>query len=326
MSRCWDHAPPNGSGPQDVEPSRGVTCRLRPISWVGPSPPWCPRTRCDWRWPPISPRHSWSAASSSEPARCWTRSTRRATDPACAAPVARGRLVRLYVDLYAGQDAGWAEKTRAEVERAISIFEAADDQVGLATAWRVRCNADILALEFDAGLDAAERIITHANAAGDIRQQRRGAVAYSVCAVQGSTPVDQAIARCEDLIATVEGDRRTEAVVQGALAQLHAMNGDGCSGADRLYERARKARQAREERRERLDVAGLGPGGNDPRRPRRRRGEPAAGLRRAGRPRRDLPAVDDRRPALVRLRPRRPMGGSGGDRRGRPSDGRARRR
>ncbi len=147
------------------------------------------------------------------------------TDPACAAPVARGRLVRLYVDLYAGQDAGWAEKARAEVERAISIFEAADDQVGLATAWRVHCNADILALEFDAGLDAAERIITHANAAGDTRQQRRGAVAYSVCAVQGSTPVDQAIARCEDLIATVEGDRRTEAVVQGALAQLHAMNG-----------------------------------------------------------------------------------------------------
>lgn len=146
-------------------------------------------------------------------------------DPACAAPVARGRLVRLMVDLYAGHEEGWSERTYAEVERSSPIFEAVADHVGLATAWRARWNADVLALRFDAGFEAAERIIRHAALAADVRQQRRGAVAYAICAVQGPTPVDQAIDRCKELIAAVEGDRRTEAVVQGALAQLQAMTG-----------------------------------------------------------------------------------------------------
>ena len=146
-------------------------------------------------------------------------------DPTCRATIGRARLVRLLVDLSAGDDEGWSERTGAEVARSIPIFEETGDHVGLATAWRVRWNADVMALRFDAGFEAAERIIEHAELAADVRQQRRGAVAYAICAVQGSTPVGQAIARCMELLASVEGDRRTEAVVLGALAQLHAMEG-----------------------------------------------------------------------------------------------------
>ena len=146
-------------------------------------------------------------------------------DPACAATVARARLIRLLVELYAGSEESWLERAEAEVGRAIPVFEAARDDAGLATAWRVRCNADVQALRFDAGFDAAEEMIRHAEHADDIRQQRRGAVAYAICATQGPTPVDQAVTRCEELIAAVEGDRRTGAVLQGALAQLLAMQG-----------------------------------------------------------------------------------------------------
>jgi ATP/maltotriose-dependent transcriptional regulator MalT len=107
----------------------------------------------------------------------------------------------------------------------MATFEAAGNHVGLATAWRVTWNAQVMALQFDAGIEAGEQIVRHAAAAGDARQERRGAVAYAICAVQGPTAVAEGIARCEELIERVEGDRRTQAVVQLCLAQLLAMDG-----------------------------------------------------------------------------------------------------
>ena len=201
-------------------------------------------------------------------------------DPACAPSVARGRLVRLYVDLYAGHEEGWSDRTYAEVDRSGPIFEAAADHVGLATAWRVRWNADVLALRFDAGFEAAERIIRHAALAADIRQQRRGAVAYAICAVQGPTPVDQAIDRCKELIASVEGDRRTEAVVQGALAQLQAMVGAAGPARAAAADARANLDAARPERGRRIDIPRLRSGGDAAGRPRRRGGAAASRLRR----------------------------------------------
>ena len=39
------------------------------------------------------------------------------------------------------------------------------------------------------------------------------------------TPVDEAVARCEELAAAAAGDRRTEALVRNSLAQLYSMQG-----------------------------------------------------------------------------------------------------
>jgi ATP/maltotriose-dependent transcriptional regulator MalT len=145
---------------------------------------------------------------------------------------ARTQLILLLVDLSSGNEEGWLERAHREVARLLPVFEAAANHVGLATAWRVTWNAQVMALQFDAGFEAAEQIIRHATAAGDVRQQRRGAVAYAICAVQGPTLVPEGIARCEELIESVDGDRRTQAVVQLCLAQLLAMDGH--------FERARE--------------------------------------------------------------------------------------
>ncbi len=138
---------------------------------------------------------------------------------------ARAELVRLLVDLNSGVEEGWLERAQSAASRLMPTFEAARNHVGLATAWRVLWNARIMELRFDAGFDAAEEIIRNAELAGDIRQQRRGAIGYSTCAVEGPTHVSQGIARCEELLDAVEGDRRTQAVLQGALAQMQAMQG-----------------------------------------------------------------------------------------------------
>jgi tetratricopeptide (TPR) repeat protein len=44
--------------------------------------------------------------------------------------------------------------------------------------------------------------------------------------VLGTTPVPSALATCERALVEVEGDRRAEAIVSGAIAQLRAMQGD----------------------------------------------------------------------------------------------------
>ena len=156
-----------------------------------------------------------------------------APDAADANPteVARARLVRLLVDLYAGSDEGWAERVAAEIERSRPLFEGSGHHQGLATAARLRYTVEGSALRFDAATTAAEEIIAQATAASDIRQQRRGALGYAMAALHGPTPVVEGIARCDELVAAVDGDRRTQAVVQLCLAQLVAMGGD--------FERAR---------------------------------------------------------------------------------------
>jgi tetratricopeptide (TPR) repeat protein len=54
---------------------------------------------------------------------------------------------------------------------------------------------------------------------------RQGAIGYATAAVFGSTPVAEAVERCLKIAEQVSGDRRAEAIVSGALAQLHAMQG-----------------------------------------------------------------------------------------------------
>ncbi|HEU4862467.1 MAG TPA: tetratricopeptide repeat protein, partial [Candidatus Limnocylindria bacterium] len=164
---------------------------------------------------------------------------RMADDPACVTTLERARLVRLLVDLYAGNEEGWLERTRSAVGTAIPLFDAAGDHTGLTTAWRLRNLAHVTALEYDAGYEAAEQIITHAGAAGDMRQRRRGALAYSLSAVNSPAPVSEGIPRCEELIATVEGDRRSHAVIELCLGQLLAMDGQ-IDRARAMYADARR--------------------------------------------------------------------------------------
>jgi predicted ATPase/class 3 adenylate cyclase len=164
-----------------------------------------------------------------------------AEDPAAAEvnppAAARARLIHLLVDFYAGTDEDWSKRVSDETTRALSIFERTADEQGLATAWRLRYAVASLALRVDAAAEAAEHVIQHAEAASDIRQQRRGAVGYALSALHGPTPVADGLARCQTLIDMVEGDRRSHATIQLCLAQLTAMDGD-TDEARRLYREA----------------------------------------------------------------------------------------
>jgi class 3 adenylate cyclase/tetratricopeptide (TPR) repeat protein len=164
----------------------------------------------------------------------------RAPDAAIAneADVVRANLTQLMIDTYAGQEAAWSSRVSGEIEHAFDVFARSGHHVGMATAWRLRYALEGSAMRFDTAVHAAERVIEFADRAGDVRQGRRGAVAYAQSALHGPTPVAEAIRRCEDLITGIEGDRRSQAVVQLCLAQLVAMQGDTARARD-LYRSAR---------------------------------------------------------------------------------------
>jgi class 3 adenylate cyclase/tetratricopeptide (TPR) repeat protein len=138
---------------------------------------------------------------------------------------ARLEVTQMLIQLFAGVDAEHAV-TVDEVERLRQTFADLGDEGGGARASRVLLFLHGNAGRYDDSAAAAEEVIEQATSAGEDRLVRGGAAVYTTAAVLGSTPVDQAIARCESILERVKGARRSEAIVLGALAQLRAMIGD----------------------------------------------------------------------------------------------------
>ena len=134
-------------------------------------------------------------------------------------------LVRLLLQQYSTEEGGWSAKALESVERTIPIFERNDDNAGLALAARIKIGIHNTVNDFSESATAAEEVIRYARLAGDPRLERRGSVGYAQAALFGPTPVDEAVARCEELVAAAVGDRRTEALVQNSLSQLYSMQG-----------------------------------------------------------------------------------------------------
>ncbi|HET6380906.1 MAG TPA: adenylate/guanylate cyclase domain-containing protein [candidate division Zixibacteria bacterium] len=156
-----------------------------------------------------------------------------------AAGEARAELAQLLLKLYAAEEEDWSEAAIDAVKRAMPVFAAAEQHEGLAQAARVEALVHGSANRFADAAAAAERMVDEARTAGSARLERRGAVVYAQSALFGPTPVPDAIRRCEELLATVRGDRRSEALVRSPLALLYAMTGQ-FDRARTTYAEARK--------------------------------------------------------------------------------------
>jgi class 3 adenylate cyclase/tetratricopeptide (TPR) repeat protein len=134
-------------------------------------------------------------------------------------------LVRLLVQLRAGAPVDWREQVLVETEAAIEIFEGEGDDAGLIKAWRLLTWAHGIACRYGDAAQAAERAFDYACRAGDKRQQSRIATAYPMAAFLGPTPVEEAVARSQEYLERVSGDRSAEATVLSQLACLRALGG-----------------------------------------------------------------------------------------------------
>ncbi len=147
---------------------------------------------------------------------------------------AQANLVRLLVQSYSGESDDWSGRVAEEVERALPIFERADDVAGMMQAWRLRAGLNGTAGRYAEAALAQEEVIRYVARTGNRRAETRAAAGLSISLLYGPTPVPEAIRRCDELVRRTSSDRRTVALMDAQLAQLHAMLGE-FDTARRLY-------------------------------------------------------------------------------------------
>jgi class 3 adenylate cyclase len=109
--------------------------------------------------------------------------------------------------------------------RAIGAF-GPDDDAGLARAWRRVAHAHFAKGAYGATVEAAERALAHARAAGDRFQEGRIADLLCTSLLYGPTPAGEAVGRCEHMLAEAHANQVMSANIAAALAGLLAMRGE----------------------------------------------------------------------------------------------------
>ncbi len=148
----------------------------------------------------------------------------------------RVQLVQVGLDVWAPGATLPASEAVGSTTDAIEELEPLGDDAGLARGWRVLMTLQAMLGRYEDAAASADRLIDHATRAGDKRLGSRSAPAISFTLLHGPATVEAGIAAINELIETIAGDRKTEAVLLGALAQLQAMAGD-FDEARRLYRR-----------------------------------------------------------------------------------------
>ncbi|MDP9244235.1 MAG: AAA family ATPase, partial [Chloroflexota bacterium] len=118
------------------------------------------------------------------------------------------------------------EEAARDAQWAMSIFEAAGDDRGLARVWRLRGNIGWewkkRAAEEE---EAVEHVLTHARKAGDAYEEYDCFAALARTLVRGPTPAQAGIDRCAQLLVQYNNQRGVEGQMYHALAHLNARLG-----------------------------------------------------------------------------------------------------
>ena len=137
---------------------------------------------------------------------------------------ARGRLGRLTLALYAEElESGAAGRALEEVSTIVAQFQHANDESGLARAYRLMGSLNATMGRYDAAAEAAQRTVDYATAAGERRIASRAAAGYATIARVSPLGAAEVIERCGPLLEQVHGDRKAEAVILSVIAVAEAM-------------------------------------------------------------------------------------------------------
>ncbi len=122
---------------------------------------------------------------------------------------------------------GAAEDDVRVAEGVIPQLERLGDHLGLAKAWRLLSEADVIACRWEARATALEMALRHARRTPEAHQEAGAIVALLAQALHyGPTPAPEAIERCRRFLAEATSERALQAGVKTTLAALLAMRGD----------------------------------------------------------------------------------------------------
>jgi class 3 adenylate cyclase/tetratricopeptide (TPR) repeat protein len=133
---------------------------------------------------------------------------------------------------------GSVEEIVAVADEVIPLLEELNDDLGLAKAWWLKSEVHVNACRWGERARNLERALEHARKAGDASEQSTLAFFLAQALYYGPTPVQEAIARSEALLAERPHDRLLKASITGLIAGLQSMRGD-FEAANRLRADAR---------------------------------------------------------------------------------------
>ena len=139
---------------------------------------------------------------------------------------AAAMLLRMQVRLYGGEPGDWGGQTLRVATDAVAALEPLQADAELATAWRLIGFVHGVAGRHAQVANAVSRSIDLARRVGNERLVARGAIGLSMTLLLGPTPVPEAIARCERMLADGLSDRLAIGKIVCTLATLRAMNGE----------------------------------------------------------------------------------------------------
>ncbi len=116
-------------------------------------------------------------------------------------------------------------QAQAVAEQAIPVFEAAGDSAGSMMSWNLLAWISFLAGHAAECEDATERAVAYAREAGDRWQESDNLSYLAEHAWRGPRPLEDALARCDEVLAQAAGDRRLEARVNTHRAVLESWRG-----------------------------------------------------------------------------------------------------
>jgi class 3 adenylate cyclase/tetratricopeptide (TPR) repeat protein len=138
---------------------------------------------------------------------------------------ARAQVARLVSRIQVDPDAV-ARLMRRQGEGLERALEAAGDHAGLAQLWHVRALIWWIKCRSGEAERAWQQAAEEARQAGDVRLVSDVVGWEAASAAVGPTPVDAAIARCEEIRGILKDDPWAEALALQPLASLHAMRGE----------------------------------------------------------------------------------------------------
>ncbi|HUR05884.1 MAG TPA: adenylate/guanylate cyclase domain-containing protein [Nonomuraea sp.] len=117
------------------------------------------------------------------------------------------------------------EAARREAQEAAAEFERLGDRGGMARALHLLAYIEWTCSHLAATEAALEQAVSHARAAGDVQEEEASLGDLTGLALFGPTPVDLAVARCEEVLSRPGRRRTLQARALRALAGLRGMQG-----------------------------------------------------------------------------------------------------
>jgi class 3 adenylate cyclase/tetratricopeptide (TPR) repeat protein len=153
---------------------------------------------------------------------------------------AAAEVVRLVIlRLHGSEAVDWTEAAASLVDHTIPALMREGAHSEVAKAWRFVAQVQQNTGRVREAAGSIAKVVEHGRLAGDQRLVARGALGLALSALYGPTPVPEAIAQCEGLIAEDLPDRQVQNLIVCKIAQLRAMNGE----IEAARETARRARE-----------------------------------------------------------------------------------